>query len=331
MRLTRSLSAVAAAAAVALFAAGCTAPGEAAAPADTAGQDAAQETQTVRVGLQMNPHLFHPAFFADFAPEGVDVEVILFATSPDVRNALVTGDIDFGMSGLSAAISSISAGQDLAVVAAAADGGSGIIGRPGLEGLESLRGLTVGFPQGAVQEIQFHMTAAAAGMDANTDFDLVPLPFAEMASALASGRIDAFISSEVGVANALLDGGVHVASPYETPLGKANIVLLARGGLVTSDPDLVQAIVDTHVQVTELMLNEPEVWAERFVEESGASPEVTAKAITNIWPRWSFDAQYLGEVEALLEQMLIHEQIENSLTLDQVVITDFVDAVASRS
>ena len=41
------------------------------------------------------------------------------------------------------AISGSAAGQDVVVVAAAADGGSGIIGREGLTGIESLAGTTV--------------------------------------------------------------------------------------------------------------------------------------------------------------------------------------------
>ncbi|XVA03198.1 hypothetical protein ACQ86I_05350 [Prescottella equi] len=77
----------------------------------------------VKVGtLRGQPHLFHPFFYERFAPEGTAVDVVVFDSSPDIKNALVSGAIDFGVAGVPAFLAGSAAGQDVRLVASAADG-----------------------------------------------------------------------------------------------------------------------------------------------------------------------------------------------------------------
>lgn len=286
----------------------------------------------VTVGtLKGQPHLYAPYFYEENAPEGVNFEVVTFDSSPDIKNAVVSGSIDFGVAGVPSAISGASAGQDVVVVAAAADGGSGIIGTPGLEGVESLEGLKVGYPKGSSQEILLRMTLEAAGMDADTDLELVNLPFSDMASALEAGRIDAFSSAELGPSTALQGDAVSVVSPYETPVGKVNIGLYTTGATIAEDPELVQDVVDTHIAATEHMVADPEDWAAGVVETFGIDQAVVETAITNIWPRWEIDTAYTDNVGALVEQMFALKQIESEPDVATLVDTTFVDAHAAAA
>lgn len=281
--------------------------------------------------LKGQPHLYAPFFYEDYAPDGVTFEVVTFDSSPDIKNAVVSGSVDFGVAGVPSAISGASAGQDVVVVAAAADGGSGLIGKAGLDGVESLQGLKVGYPKGSSQEILLRMTLEAAGMDADTDVELVNLPFSDMASALAAGRIDAFSSAELGPSTALQGDAVSVASPYETPVGKVNIGLYTTGTTVTENPELVQTVVDTHIAATEHMLDDPQAWAAGVVETFGIDQAVVDTAITNIWPRWEIDAEYTGQVAALIEQMHGLKQIESEPDVAALINTTFVEAHASAA
>lgn len=286
----------------------------------------------VKVGtLKGQPHLYAPYFYEANAPEGVTFEVITFDSSPDIKNAVVSGSIDFGVAGVPSAISGSSAGQDVVVVAAAADGGSGLIGKAGLDGVESLAGLKVGYPKGSSQEILLRMTLEAAGMDADSDVELVNLPFSDMASALAAGRIDAFSSAELGPSTALQGDAVSVASPYETPVGKVNIGLYTTGKTIAEDPELVQEVVDTHIAATEHMVADPQAWASGVVETFGIDRAVVDTAITNIWPRWQIDAEYTGQVSALIEQMHGLKQIESQPDVAALINTTFVDAHATAA
>ncbi|WP_182111941.1 ABC transporter substrate-binding protein [Actinotalea sp. JY-7876] len=288
-------------------------------------------TGTVTVGtLKGQPHLFAPFLYEDFLPDGMEVEVVQFDTSPDIKNAVVSGNVDFGVTGVPSALSGVAAGQDVVVVAAAADGGSNIVGTTDITSVADLVGRTVGYPQGASQEILLRLTLEEHGVDIE-ELDLVNLPFSDMANALASGQIDAFASAELGPSIAMLDGAHQIVSPYDTPVGKVNIGLVTTQRLIDSDPELVQAVVDTHIEATEAMLADPEAWSSGVVEQFGLDAAVVDTAIGNIWPRWSLDAEYRAQVEALAEQMHGLGYLDASPTADEVIDPTFVESSTAGS
>jgi NitT/TauT family transport system substrate-binding protein len=312
---------------VALALAGCTSsssvdPGDPDAEAAEAGGSADPVTITVGT-LKGQPHLYHPFFYADHLPEGYEVEVITFDTSPDIKNAVASGSIDFGVTGIPAALSGIVSGEDVVVVASAADGGTGIVGKPEIAGVEDLVGRTVGFPQGASQEILLRLTLEAHGVDID-DLELVNLPFSDMANAYASGQIDAFSSAELGPSIAKLAGAVEIADPYETPVGKVNIGLVTTRALIDRAPELVQTLVDAHVAATEAMVADPEAWAAGVVATFGLDPEVVEVAIGNIWPRWTLEDTYLEQVIALATEMNALGYLDGVPTVEDVFDTSFV-------
>lgn len=322
--LNRPLRALALAAAGALTLAAC-GSADAASP-DAPAASAAAEDVTVTVGtLRGQPHLFHPFLYDEVLPEGLEVEVVLFDTSPDIKNAVVSGTIDFGVTGVPSALSGVAAGEDVVVVAAAADGGSGIVGDPSITSVQDLVGKTVGYPQGASQEILLRLTLEQNGVDID-DLTLVNLPFSDMANALASGQIDAFSSAELGPSIAQQAGAVPVVDPYETPVGKVNIGLVTTQRLIDADPELVQAVVDTHIQATEALVADTDAWVAGVVAEYGLDQAVVETAVTNIWPRWALEQEYQDQVVALAAQMNALGYLPEALSADQVVDTTFVDA-----
>ncbi|WP_029067988.1 ABC transporter substrate-binding protein [Jonesia quinghaiensis] len=281
----------------------------------------------VRIGtLKGQPHLMHPYFYEDVDSD-TTYEIVTFDTSPDIKNAVVSGAIDAGIAGLPSAIAGAAAGQDVVVVASAADGGSGIVGRDGLTDINDLAGLKVGYSKGSSQEILLRLTLAAAGLDAETDVELVNLPFADMASALQAGRIDAFSSAETGPATALQAGATNVASPYETPIGAVNIALYVAGDTITEDPEFVQELVNTHANATELMDSDHDEWITRLVDTFGVDEAVARQASENVWLRWDIDEDYTTKVTALTSEMLTHAQIDTEPQVSDFVNTTFVSAV----
>lgn len=313
------LAAIAAAATLILSATACSPDGAA------TGSDG--ESNVVRIGtLKGQPHLMHPYFYGD-ADKETTYEIITFDTSPDIKNAVVSGAIDAGIAGLPSAISAAAAGQDIVVVASAADGGSGIVGREGLTSIDDLRGLKVAYSKGSSQEILLRLTLDAAGMDPETDVELVNLPFADMASALAAGRVDAFSSAETGPSTALIAGAVTVASPYETPIGAANIALYVSGSQIKENPELVQSLVTTHAKATELMDADHAEWLKRLVDTFGVDQEVAEKAGENVWLRWGIDDTYTQQISALASEMKEHAQIDVLPETSSFVDTSFVSQV----
>ena len=317
MNVTKPLALTGALAAVALIA-GC-APAEASAEGDT-----------ITIGtLRSQPHLFSPYFYEDVAAGGLEFEIVLFDTSSDIKNAIVSGSIDFGVTGAASVISGVAEEQDVRVVASAADGGTRIVASPDIETADDLKGKKVGFPMGATQEILLKRTLEAEGIDPAADVELVNLPFADMAGAYESGQIDAFISAETGPSIAIVGGAHELLSTYDTPIGKTNIVLATSNSLIESDPELVQDVVDTHVAAVEAMAADTGAWADGLVKEFALDPEVTQTAIDNTWARWELDDAYVATLEAMGAEMFAFDQIASEIDPSLLVDTTFVDAASA--
>ncbi|MDJ1113974.1 ABC transporter substrate-binding protein [Microbacterium dauci] len=283
-----------------------------------------EETVTVTIGtLRGQPHFYQPFLYNDHAVDGVEFEVVTLDTTPALSDALVSGSIDFAISGVTPTISSIAQDRDLKIVASAADGGSGFIGN-GETSLDELVGSQIGIVQGSAQEVALRLLIDEAGLTPE-DFELTPIPVPEMASAFIAGDIDAFMGVEIGVSIAENAGGTEVMDPYSTDIGRVNIGLVTTGELVESDPELVQKVVDTHAATTEYMADNIEEWLPGMVEEFGGDEAVLTSALENFWLRSDLSDEYVGQLEALATAMQSIGLLETAPTADDIVDTSFTD------
>lgn len=286
-----------------------------------ASSDAA-ETVTVKIGtLRGQPHFYQPFLYDDHAVDGVKFEVVTLDTTPALSDALVSGSIDFAISGVTPTISSIAQGRDLKIIASAADGGSGFIGN-GESSLEELVGKKIGIVQGSAQEVALRLLIDEAGLTPE-DFELSVIPVPEMASAFIAGDIDAFMGVEIGVSIAKNAGGTEVVDPHSTPIGKVNIGLVTTGKLIDENPELVQKVVDTHAATTAYMADNIEEWLPGMVEEFGGDEDVFTSALANFWLRSDLSDEYVGQLSALAEAMASIGLITTTPTGDDIVDTSF--------
>lgn len=282
----------------------------------------AEETVTVTVGtLRGQPHFYQPFLYEDFAAAGVEFEVVTLDTTPALSDALVSGAIDFAISGVTPTISSIAQDRDLTIVASAADGGSGFIGN-GESSLEELEGERIGIIQGSAQEVALRLLIEEAGMTPE-DFDLTVIPVPEMASAFMAGDIAAFMGVEIGVSIAKNAGGTEVLDPYSTDIGRVNIGLITTGALVEENPELVQKVVDTHAATTEYMSENITDWLPEMVGEFGGDEAVFTSALENFWLRSDLSEEYVAQLEALSAAMAEIGLIDEALAADALVDTTF--------
>lgn len=313
---------VTAALAVALTVTGCI---------STPGGSTTTDPNAIKIGtLRGQPHLFTPFFMEQFAPEGTSYEVVVFDSSPDIKNAIVSGAIDFASVGVPSVLAGVAAGEDLRIVASEANGGYGFVGDTDIETTDDLRGRSIGYPAGATQEILLKLILQAHGIDPRNDVQLVNLPFSDMANAYQSGQIDAFLGAEVGPSIALENGAHPLTSPYETPIGGVNIAFATRNSLIDEDPEKVRTVVESLAKATDYMEANPDEWASEVVAEFGLDPDVTNRAITNIDPRWELDPQYIEQATALAQQMVDFDQISASPDMTKVFDTSFVEGVGNE-
>ena len=289
--------------------------------------DTSSATTTVTIGtLRGQPHFYQPFLYEDFAADGVSYEIVTLDTTPALNDALISGAVDFAITGVTPTISSIAQGRELKIVASAADGGSGFIGNDSIDTLDDLVGKTVGYIQGSAQEVVMRLILADAGIDA-ADLDLVVVPVPDMASAFATGDVDAFFGVEIGASIALQNGGHELADVYDTPVGKVNIGLVTTQELIDSDPELVQSVVDTHSATIDYMVDNQTEWLSEMVNTFGGDQAVLESALDNFWMRADLPVEYQDQLEVLATEMFGLGLIETAPTVADLVDTTFTDAV----
>ncbi|MBB5918365.1 NitT/TauT family transport system substrate-binding protein [Nocardia transvalensis] len=288
------------------------------------------DPHAIRIGtLRGQPHLYAPYFMQRFAPAGTTYEIVLFENSPDIKNALASGAVDFGLLGAPSMLAGIAAGQDVRIIASAANGGSGFVGRPEITTPNDLRGKKIGYPAGSSQEILLKLTLRAHGLDPATDVQLVNLAYSDMVNAYRSGQIDGFLSAETGVSLALRAGARQILSPYDTAIGGVNIVLGTRGELLTGDRERARQTVHSLIQALNFMKSDHDAWAQGLVDTFGLDRAVADTSVGNVTLRWELDDEYRQRVAALAEQMVAFDQLPQAPDMTKVFDTGVVETAGA--
>jgi NitT/TauT family transport system substrate-binding protein len=297
--------------------AACTSTGSSSAAAEDG------EAQVVTVGtLRGQPHFYAPFLYEDHAEGDVEFEVVTLETAPALNNALASGSVDFAVGSITATIAGAAAGRDVRIVAATADGGSGIIGGPGIGSVRDLVGKRLGYLESSSQLVALRLILEREGV-AVDDVEMVSLSAPEFFNAFSTGQIDAFAAPEIGVSLALGAGGQEIADPYSTEIGRLNIALLTTGAMIEEDPDLVQTVVDTHAAATAYMVDNQDEWLPGMIEEYGGDQDVLENALENFWLRADLSPTYEEQIQNLAAQMARLGMIEEAPAPEDVVDASF--------
>jgi NitT/TauT family transport system substrate-binding protein len=284
--------------------------------------------RSVKVGtLRISPHLMAPMFYRRFLPSDLYAEVIAFNNSTEIKNAVLTGSVDFAVTGVTAVLQGASRGEPFRVLAAAADGASAIVVRKdrNIESVADLRGKAIGYVPGSAQDILLRLSLRQQGLDASKDVRLLRVGFGDMANALERGDIDGFTGAETGPSVALLRGSSKVLLyPYETEMGKINIVFGSRQQMVDQEPELARTMVGVHAKATDYMKAHPDEWAAATIKKWGASIEAVRLAIQNITLRWEIDDAYVQQARVLGEQLEALKQMKKQPDYQALFETRFV-------
>src|SRR5258706_3409026 len=138
------------------------------------------ETTTVKVGALRLVHSMPPYFYEKFAPAGLKVELIVFDSRTDGKNAVVPKSVDFGTFGIAAAILGGAAGEPVVVVGAMCNKGMGVISKAGsdVKTIKDLKGKRIGIWPGSTQEVFIFERLKMEGMSTK-DITPVRVPFGE--------------------------------------------------------------------------------------------------------------------------------------------------------
>jgi NitT/TauT family transport system substrate-binding protein len=278
--------------------------------------------RVVRVGmLRISPHLMAPRFYARFLPPELAVETLAFNNSTEIKTAVVTGSVDFAVTGITAALQGASRGEPFRVLAAAADGASAIVAHHDsrVEKVEELAGKRIGYVPGSAQDILLRLSLRQRGLSVEKHVKLVKV------------GIDAFSGAETGPSVALLRGRSRtVQKPYDTPMGKINIVFGTSQALLDRDPELCRTLVATHARATNYLRQNPSEWARATTKAWGAKLGAVELAIKNIELRWALDPAYVEQARVLGSELERLRQIKRQPSYEGFIVTTFTGELAGK-
>ncbi|OZG60665.1 NMT1/THI5-like protein [Bifidobacterium lemurum] len=278
------------------------------------------DSTTIRVATQRQPHLFAAYEWSKYVPEGYSVEVVPMANSNDEKDALLSGDVDFALMGVPTVISQASQDGGIKVIAGGADGGSGLMVSSSITTVDQLKGKKIGYVPNSSQEMALRLLLKSAGLNPDSDVQMINIGYSEMSEALARGDIDAFAGAEMGVSLAKLAGANEIDSIYNTQIGKVNIALAASDKVISGNPDLVKIAIAAHKKSTEALSADKAAWKDGVMKQFTFDSDALDKALDNMWLHWDLNDEYQKQCEELAKQMVdigsIQTAPESSAYLD---------------
>ena len=271
------------------------------------------ETRTVKMGALRLVHSMPPYFYERFAPADLKIEIIVFDSPTDGKNAVVTKSVDFGTFGIAAAILGGAVGEPVTVVGALSNKGMGVISKAGsdIKTVKDLKGKRVGIWPGSTQEVFIMERLRMEGLSIK-DVTAVRVPFGEMPAMLARGDVDAYVGAEPGPALSITSGaGQLVEYPYSTRMGGLNMIFGTHEDTVAKNPDLVRTMLKTHRQAVEFMMANKPLVTDMTVQKLGANRAAVDQALgaNNVEFVWKLDSTVQGQAKTYAQQMLELKQI----------------------
>ncbi|WP_243375096.1 ABC transporter substrate-binding protein [Geotalea sp. SG265] len=198
-----------------------------------------------------------------FEKEGVEVELVQFASSSDGLNALNSGKIDIGISfGTAGPLTFISKGSDFTIIGGHLSGGHPVLALPSKAGkfrnIKDFKGKTVATPRIYTADIVWRGALKRAGLDPNKDVKIIELknPSAVL-EAVKAGKVDAGIGASSVLVKAK-ESGVAVVGWSNDYFPKHPCCrIVAKGKAVKEHPEAYRAFLRGVLQAEKLKAANP--------------------------------------------------------------------------
>ena len=224
---------------------------------------ASGKTETVKIGYVnvMDNAPVHVAYEADFyKQQGLDVELVQFASGTDLIKSLVTGRLDAGVLGFTNALTWASRGADLKIVGGAQQGYHSLLARTesGISSVSDLKGKSLASQkQGSTADIVLdNVVLRDAGLE-KTDLTMRYVSPAVAVQSLVSGAADAAFLFEPYSSIARYTAPVkqiyEIGEVWPFPC----MVVITSGETLDKRPEALRSILEAQKRAIDLLENDP--------------------------------------------------------------------------
>lgn len=225
-------------------------------------------------------------------------------------------------------------GADLKIVLVTdvSEGADAILARPGIKGMDGLRGARVGYEQRSSGAFLLSRALRQRGMSF-ADVETVPLNAAEMSEAFASGDVDAVAAAEPFRTHVLKAGAVEIFNSRSLG-GDLCHVLAVRVEKLTEHRDMLARLVRSHFECLPLLaegkdhlnpaLRREELTAEEFKKVLGSVrfPTLEENRASMAGPSSDLAAKLLRVATAMREEGWIEQDIDPADVLDRLLLDE---------
>ncbi len=287
----------------------------------------------IRVAAFTNNHAAAPRYWPQFAPEGLEVEVISLTSGTDMNRGLEAGDLDFAIFGIVNGFIESEQGLGSKIVAMGARQGAGLVVPRGSDvaDVRSLAGRRIALQGPAFQLLALYALLDEAGLDPASDVELVPVEYNDQPAALERGDVDAFMGSEPNASRSVVSGfGRRLVNIYTTPIGQLNSTIWASPRMLSEEPELVRAAVAMQRDAANLLTpggtNDPEVWRDLVVNQFGLEEPIYRELITNTGAVWELTDFWIDQAKAAGAKMTELGLLQAEPDYDDLIRTEFQPA-----
>ena len=258
----------------------------------------------VRIGTILGAPNMASFMLPDYLKKaGIDAEVIVFANIVQRMQAVAAGDVQIGYGGINAAIGLAARGTALTLLANATGGGWNMLGGPNVKSFADLKGRKVAVQTASISHICLQWKLKHEGIF--DDVDVLGMDNSAMPAAVERGDVDASIPFEPFASFIVLHKWAQpIWTPYDTPMGRLNLGVIATPEFIARNPALTQAILTAHREATADLARDPAAAADAIVKTLNMPHDVAVESLKNTFYTTAAGPEFVTQVKALGQMML---------------------------
>jgi len=241
--------------------------------------------------------------------EGIDLELVMVPSLVERMQAVASGNLEIASGGLSATLQVAAKGPSVQVLANGCDGGWMMLAQPSINSFKDLVGKKVAVQNGSIGLVSLNWKLRQEGVFGKVE--VVFMDNADQPDALMRGDTAGICCFEPYAALAEHNGwGKRLWVPYDSPMGKTNLGLVASQKFTKAEPELTRKLVRAHVKATGEMASSASIAIETTIEQFKTTREVAELSIKNLFFSAESGAPFVAGLKALGKMMVEEKMLE---------------------